>query len=377
MTATPGQTRLAFDAEWFDPFSSLMRRFSIVYYEADGTIELFEPSARRTFLKRCEPPEAVAVSDFYVGGSVTLFSRLFKILGFGDPATERRCRVARSSTLAIIAPDALQHAGAVINAVYASGFTVGRLAMLALTREQATALTSTRPPADQGRLVSQLGRGRALALELVGDDAVNRWHECMGPSNPEDARAAAPTSLRALYGASAAANALYGSATSDDAVRELSLVFDGECVYTATYAGAVAIVRPHLAAAGALGNVCAALWSAPGLTVTAARSLQFTRQAAEEYLDAYRGVVEECSRWVSELSSGTAYVFELCAAEGPEASVAALRSVAGPYMPEVASHIAPDSLRAQFGVDTVRNGVHVTDLPRDGPLEAKFLFHVL
>lgn len=77
--------------------------------------------------------------------------------------------------------------------------------------------------------------------------------------------------------------------------------------------------------------------------------------------------------WVSELSSGTSYVFELTG----ENAVESLRQLCGPYIPEVARTLSPDSIRARFGVDTVRNGVHCTDLPLDGPLESKFLFHVL
>lgn len=76
---------------------------------------------------------------------------------------------------------------------------------------------------------------------------------------------------------------------------------------------------------------------------------------------------------MAELSSGVSYVIEVV---GDDA-VARLREVAGPYLPEVAAILAPDSLRATLGADSVRNGVHVTDLPLDGPLESKFLFHVL
>ncbi len=39
--------------------------------------------------------------------------------------------------------------------------------------------------------------------------------------------------------------------------------------------------------------------------------------------------------------------------------------------------LAPTSLRATFGVNRVRNAVHVTDVDVDGPLECKFVFHVV
>jgi len=38
---------------------------------------------------------------------------------------------------------------------------------------------------------------------------------------------------------------------------------------------------------------------------------------------------------------------------------------------EVARHLRPASLRALYGDDRVKNGVHCTDLPEDGLLEVR------
>jgi nucleoside-diphosphate kinase len=77
--------------------------------------------------------------------------------------------------------------------------------------------------------------------------------------------------------------------------------------------------------------------------------------------------------WVTELSSGTAVALLLTG----DAAVERLRDSCGPYVPEIAKHLRPDSVRAQFGSDSTRNAVHCTDLSLDGPLECKFVFHVL
>jgi hypothetical protein len=113
--------------------------------------QLYEPSAKRTFLKRCEPPEPVSLADFYVGGFVNVFSRRFRIVAFGDAITERRFAVARSTTLAIVKPEALPHLGSILETVFNSGFDVGRFGMFRLTTEQASQLVSGRP--DAGSLV--------------------------------------------------------------------------------------------------------------------------------------------------------------------------------------------------------------------------------
>jgi nucleoside-diphosphate kinase len=39
--------------------------------------------------------------------------------------------------------------------------------------------------------------------------------------------------------------------------------------------------------------------------------------------------------------------------------------------------LRPTSLRAQFGSSRVRNAIHCTDLPGDGPLEVSYFFDIL
>lgn len=133
--------------------------------------QIFEPSAKRTFLKRCEPPEAVKLEDFFVGATLTLFSRQFKILAFGYAATERRLKLARSSTLGIVTSDALANLGSILQLAVDGGFTIGRLAMLNLTPASAGELVASRAPAgmlraEGARRCVRAGqfRGRGWAL---------------------------------------------------------------------------------------------------------------------------------------------------------------------------------------------------------------------
>jgi nucleoside-diphosphate kinase len=60
-----------------------------------------------------------------------------------------------------------------------------------------------------------------------------------------------------------------------------------------------------------------------------------------------------------------------------EQAVEKVRAFVGPFDPEVARHIRPQSLRARFGADKLRNAVHCTDLPEDGVLEAEYVFQIL
>ena len=75
----------------------------------------------------------------------------------------------------------------------------------------------------------------------------------------------------------------------------------------------------------------------------------------------------------SSLFDAQCVALEICG----EQSVEKVRAFVGPFDPEVARHIRPQTLRARFGVDKLRNAVHCTDLPEDGVLEAEYVFQIL
>jgi len=53
------------------------------------------------------------------------------------------------------------------------------------------------------------------------------------------------------------------------------------------------------------------------------------------------------------------------------------REFCGPHDPELAKTLRPKTLRAAFGSDRVKNGIHCTDLPEDGVLESEYFFNIL
>lgn len=132
-----------------------------------------------------------------------------------------------SRTLAIIKPDAVAagNAGKIIAHIEGAGFRVLAMRMVRLTREQAGefyAVHRERP--FYGELVEFMTSGPAvpLALELDGGDAVARYREVIGSTDPAEA---AEGTIRKLYAESKGKNAVHGSDSDENAAQEIRFFF--------------------------------------------------------------------------------------------------------------------------------------------------------
>lgn len=94
---------------------------------------------------------------------------------------------------------------------------------------------------------------------------------------------------------------------------------------------------------------------------------------AEEYLEVYTGVVPDIAAMRAQLSVGPCLAMEFC---GDDA-VRKLREVAGPRDIETAKRVRAGTVRAEYGADTARCALHITDLDEDGPLDSEYLFDTL
>ena len=62
-------------------------------------------------------------------------------------------------------------------------------------------------------------------MELVGENAVERFREILGPTDSADAKVNAPNTLRAHFGSDTMRNAVHASASAADMEKENSLFF--------------------------------------------------------------------------------------------------------------------------------------------------------
>ncbi|RKP19676.1 nucleoside diphosphate kinase, partial [Rozella allomycis CSF55] len=102
--------------------------------------------------------------------------------------------------------------------------------------------------------------------------------------------------------------------------------------------------------------------------ILAIKTVRLTLAEAEEFMEVYQNVLPEYHLLINELIAGNCVAIQARPLNGANA-VTSLREYAGPYDPEIAKLIKPDSLRARFGNDKIQNAIHCTDLIDDAPLE--------
>jgi len=97
------------------------------------------------------------------------------------------------------------------------------------------------------------------------------------------------------------------------------------------------------------------------------------KPTAEEFFEVYKGVAPEFVGLTEHMTTGPCIALEV----RQENAVKAFRDLAGPADPEIAKNLRPNTIRARFGVDKIRNAIHCTDLPEDGTLESEYFFSIL
>jgi len=98
------------------------------------------------------------------------------------------------------------------------------------------------------------------------------------------------------------------------------------------------------------------------------------KSTACEFFEVYKGVMPEFNQMTDYVATGGSVV--ACEIRQDDV-VAKLRRLCGPHDPMDAQSLNPNSLRAKYGIDKIRNGVHCTDLPDDGVLECEYFFVLL
>ncbi|XP_015671476.1 nucleoside diphosphate kinase 7 [Protobothrops mucrosquamatus] len=369
--------RFAFIAEWYDANASLFRRYELLYYPKDGSVEMYDMKNRFRFLNRTKY-EDLNFKDFFVGNRITIFSRHLNLVDYADQYTSRVLGSCKERTLALLKPDVALRLGEVIDMTINSGFTITKAKMVKLTRGEAMDLHADHQAKPYyNELLEFITSGPVVAMEILGDDAIGRWKQLLGPANSVVARTDAPNSIRARFGSDNIRNVAHGPDSVASAASELELFFPSNGgrgpAGTANYTHCTCcVIKPHAIKEGLAGKIIKAILDG-GFDISALQMFYMDRANAEEFYAVYKGVVAEYSEMVVELYSGPCIALEIRQVD-PEK---VFRDYCGPSDPEIARYLRPGTLRARFGKNKIQNAVHCTDLPEDGLLEVQYFFSIL
>jgi nucleoside-diphosphate kinase len=130
-------------------------------------------------------------------------------------------------TLAIIKPDAVGRrlTGAILQRIEAAGFQIRAMRWRRLTRAEAEGFYAVHRERPFFRSLTEfMSSGPVVVLTLEAADAIGRWRDLMGATDPAKA---APGTLRREYGESIERNATHGSDATETAAFEIGYFFAG------------------------------------------------------------------------------------------------------------------------------------------------------
>ena len=129
-------------------------------------------------------------------------------------------------TFAIIKPDATRRnlEGPILSVIQQNGLRVVAMKKMRLTREQAEGFYHVHKERPFfASLTDFMTSGPIVAMVLEGDNAVARWRELMGATNPENA---AEGTIRRQFAERLEANSVHGSDAAETAAFEMGYFFN-------------------------------------------------------------------------------------------------------------------------------------------------------
>lgn len=133
--------------------------------------------------------------------------------------------MAAQRTFSIIKPDATERnlTGAINAVIEKSGLRIVAQRRIQMTRAQAERFYSVHAARPFfGELVDFMTSGPVVVQVLEGEDAVARYREVMGATNPEQA---AEGTIRKLFARSIGENSVHGSDSAENAAAEIAQFF--------------------------------------------------------------------------------------------------------------------------------------------------------
>ncbi|HAS64223.1 MAG TPA: nucleoside-diphosphate kinase [Vibrio sp.] len=133
--------------------------------------------------------------------------------------------MALERTFSIVKPDAVKRnlIGEIYNRIEKAGLSIVAAKMVHLTEEQASGFYAEHEGKEFFPSLKEfMTSGPIMVQVLEGEDAITRYRELMGKTNPEEA---ACGTIRADYALSMRYNSVHGSDSPASAEREIAFFF--------------------------------------------------------------------------------------------------------------------------------------------------------
>ena len=128
-------------------------------------------------------------------------------------------------TFAIIKPDAVKnnYTGKIYNHILEKDFKILGAKLIKMSKRQAEGfykIHKDKPFYEE--LTNFMSSGQSMVLALEKDNAVSSWRKTIGATNPNDADEG---TIRKIYANSLGENAVHGSDSDENAIKEISFFF--------------------------------------------------------------------------------------------------------------------------------------------------------
>lgn len=128
-------------------------------------------------------------------------------------------------TLGIIKPDAVNRhlENVILQRLNSECLSVKKLKKIKLNKQSAEKLYSEHKNKPfYPKLINYMTSGDIIVLLIEGEDAINKWRDIIGNTDPNKAK---PRTIRRQYALNKTQNSVHGSASENDAEREINIFF--------------------------------------------------------------------------------------------------------------------------------------------------------
>uniref|UniRef100_I3NH08 NME/NM23 family member 8 n=1 Tax=Ictidomys tridecemlineatus TaxID=43179 RepID=I3NH08_ICTTR len=249
-------------------------------------------------------------------------------------------------TMALLRPDLVhERKDEVLDIIEAEGFKILYQRQTELSEEEAQMLCEEYENEDYyDKLIENMMSGPSLLLVLLRENGLQYWKKLLGPTNVNEVNEDFPESLCARFAMDGLPfNQLYGSDSSEIAQRDIEYFFPLQST--------LALIKPHVT--HEQREIILKIIKDSGFELTQLKEIVLTPEEAKkvyfriEKKEFYKDVL-------AVLAEGPSLIMVLTRWN----AIAEWRRLIGTVDPEEARLLSPESIRARFGINILKNAVH-------------------